>query len=139
MLAMSSRRPAQFDFPSRKAVEKTIHSMDGRLAPPQPPTATDPGPAGDPPSAWWDAVLNDRRARSRPAVPIQDQRLIDIQPEVLRIERLRCFRIVEIQRLDAIRLYGPAAIWGQVGQVLLETGCPHRTGSRDEDGCWAAR
>ena len=83
-------------------------------------------------------LLGDPRARSRPR-PLQDQRLIDIRQEVLRVECLRCFRIVEIQRLDAIKLFGPGSLWDAVADHLLESGCPHRTGSRDEDGGWAGR
>jgi hypothetical protein len=37
-------------------------------------------------------------------------------------------RIVEIQRADAVRLYGPHAVWKDVGQRLLDDGCQHRTG-----------
>jgi hypothetical protein len=133
---MSSRRPAQFDFPSRKAVEKTIHSMDGRLAGPQPRPATDPGPAGDPPPGWWDAILDDPRAAGRPGVPIESRRLSEIPREVLRVECLKCFRIIEIQRLDAIKLYGPHVVWKEVGKVLLEGSCQFNPGNRDADGCW---
>jgi hypothetical protein len=49
---------------------------------------------------------------------------------------LKCFRIIEIQRLDAIKLYGPHVVWKEVGAALLDGSCQHRTGSRDEDGCW---
>jgi hypothetical protein len=61
------------------------------------------------------------------------RRLCDIRREVLRVECLRCFRIVEIQRLDAVKLYDAGS---EVGTHLLESGCQHRTGSRDQDGCW---
>ena len=57
-------------------------------------------------------------------------------PDVLRVECIRCNRIVEIQALDAIRFYGPHAIWKDVGQRLLDNTCPHRTGRHEEDGCW---
>jgi hypothetical protein len=129
---MSSRRPAQFDFPKPDAIEKLV----GRQTPPQPPTATDPGPAGDPPSAWWDSVLDDPRAAGRPGVPIECRRLSEIPRSVLRVECLKCFRIIEIQRLDAIKLYGPHVVWKEVGSALLDDSCQHRTGNRDQDGCW---
>jgi len=61
------------------------------------------------------------RSRARP-------QLTDIRQEVLRVECLKCFRIVEIQRLDAIKLFGPGSLWGAVADHLLETGCQHRTG-----------
>jgi hypothetical protein len=52
---------------------------------------------------------------------------------------LRCFRIVEIQRLDAVRLYGLHAVWKDVGQRMLDDGCQHRSGNREEDGCCRRR
>jgi hypothetical protein len=42
----------------------------------------------------------------------------------------------QIQRLDAIKLYGPHAVWEDVGQRLLDDGCQFRTGRHEEDGCW---
>jgi hypothetical protein len=53
-----------------------------------------------------------------------------------RVECSRCSRAVEIQRLDAVKLYGPHAIWKDVGQRLLDDGCKIRTGRHEEDGCW---
>jgi hypothetical protein len=126
---MANRRPASWK-------PKEIEKLAGRMPAPV-ESDPDPGPAGPPPDAWWDAVLGDPRARAKPR-PIEDQQLIDIRQEVLRVECLRCFRIVEIQRLDAIKLYGPGSIWGSVREHLLETGCQHRSGNRDEDGCWVA-
>jgi hypothetical protein len=35
---------------------------------------------------------------------------------------------VEIQKVDAIRLYGPQAVWKEVGQRLLDGTCAQRTG-----------
>jgi len=98
--------------------------------------AADPPPDTPPPAEWWDSVLSDPRAARKPWLPIQQRRLSEIPRELLRIECLRCFRAVEIQRLDAIRLCGPHAIWKDVGQVLLDDGCQHRTGRLEEDGCW---
>lgn len=63
-------------------------------------------------------------------------RLSEIPRHVLRVECLRCQRIVEIQMADAIRLYGPHAIYKDVGQKLLDSRCEHRTGRLEEDGCW---
>jgi hypothetical protein len=48
----------------------------------------------------------------------------------------RCGRIVEIQKADATRLYGPEAIWRDVGQQLLNNTCTQRAGRHEEDGCW---
>ena len=88
------------------------------------------------PDGWWDSVLNDPRAAGAPRLPIHQLRLNEISRDVLRVECFRCTRIVEIQKTDAIRLYGPHAIWKDVGRKLLDDGCQHRTGRHEEDGCW---
>jgi hypothetical protein len=59
-----------------------------------------------------------------------------VQRELLRVECLKCFRCLEIQKADAVRLYGSHAVLKDVGLALLEYGCQARTGSRDGDGCW---
>jgi hypothetical protein len=56
---------------------------------------------------WWDSVLSDPLAAGKPWLPIQQRRLSEIPRELLRVECLRCFRIVEIQKADAVRLYAP--------------------------------
>jgi hypothetical protein len=94
------------------------------------------GPDSALPAEYWDAILEDPRAARRPGIPISQRRLSEIPRELLRFECSRCFRTVEIQRLDAIRLYGPHSTWRDVGQHLLDNGCQHRTGSREDDGCW---
>jgi hypothetical protein len=58
-----------------------------------------------------------------------------IQSHVLRIS-CRCERTVEIQTVDAVRLYGGNAIWNDVAQRLLDSTCQQRTGRHEEDGCW---
>jgi hypothetical protein len=60
--------------------------------------------------------------RARPALPIEQRRLSEIPRHVLRVECLRCFRIVEIRTADAIKLYGPHLSWKDVGQAFLEGG-----------------
>jgi hypothetical protein len=70
-------------------------------------------PARTDEDCWWDAVLSDPRAVT--STPSPARTLGEIRSELLRVECLRCFRIVEIQRLDAVRLYGPHAIWKDVG------------------------
>jgi hypothetical protein len=78
-----------------------------------PETGTWPG---DPlPDELWTSLLADPRAAGRPPLPIQQCRLSEIPRHVLRVECMRCFRIVEMQKLDAIRFYGPHAIWKDVG------------------------
>jgi len=80
-----------------------------------------PSPAPDRDDGWWDSVLSDPRAAGSPGIPIQQRRLSEIPRHVLRVECIRCNRIVEIQTLDAIRFYGAHAIWKDVGQKLLLT------------------
>ena len=48
----------------------------------------------------------------------------------------RCARTVEIQKADAVRLYGPDAVWKDVGQRLLDNTCRSGPGAIEEDGCW---
>ena len=87
------------------------------------------------PPEYWDAVLNDPRALS--SGPQTRQRpLSEIQRHLLRVACRRCGRIVEIQKADAVRLYGPQAAWKDVGQRLLDNTCQVRTGRHEEDGCW---
>jgi hypothetical protein len=115
---------AYWRMPSPKQIEKMTAQRPAEPA----PAATDDG--------WWDSVLNDPRATGPRWIPIQQRRLSEIPRHVLRVECLRCMRIVEIQTLDAVRLYGPHAVWKDVGQKLLDDGCKHRTGRHEEDGCW---
>jgi hypothetical protein len=49
-----------------------------------------------------------------------------IQRHVLRVSRRRCSRIVEIQKADAIRLYGQQAVWKDVGHRILNDTCQRR-------------
>jgi hypothetical protein len=112
-------------MPTEKQMEKMAKQADR-----QPP----PSPVED--DGWWRSVMDDP-ALDRPTwVPIQQRRLSEIPRPVLRVDCIRCGRAVEIQHADAVRLYGPHAIWKDVGQRLLDDGCQHRTGSREGDGCW---
>jgi hypothetical protein len=100
------------------------------------PSFDDPAPDAELPAGYWSAILEDPRAAGRPWLPVSQMRLSEIPRELLRVECLRCFRTVEIQRLDAIKLYGPHAVWKEVGNRLLDNGCQVRTGRHEEDGCW---
>lgn len=115
---------AYWRMPSPKQIEMMAPQRPAEPA----PASTDDG--------WWDAVLNDPRAAGSRWIPIQQRRLSEIPRHVLRVECRRCLRIVEIQTLDAVKLYGPHAVWKDVGQKLLDDGCKHRTGRHEEDGCW---
>jgi hypothetical protein len=57
-----------------------------------------------------------------PPTPIRKRRLFDIQRRLLRVACRRCGRTVEIQKVDAVRLYGPESLWKEVGQRLLDAG-----------------
>jgi hypothetical protein len=96
----------------------------------------DPGPGDPMPDQLWDAVLADPRTAAKPAQPIQQCRLSDIQRHLLRVECQRCSRIVEIQKVVAVRFYGQQTLWKDVGQRLLDQTCTKRTGRHEEDGCW---
>jgi hypothetical protein len=117
-------RPASWRMPTPKQMEKLA-----RLQPAPAPNASSP--------EWWDAVLSDRRVAGKPGVPIQQRRLAEIPRHVLRVKCSRCARTVEIQKADAVRLYGAHTIWKDVGQRILDNTCPHRTGRHEEDGCWS--
>jgi hypothetical protein len=117
-------------MPTPKQMEKLASK------PARPPRIDDPPPDAPLPQQYWDALLWAPRATGRPWLPIQQRRLSEIPRELLRVECNRCLRCVEIQRLDAIRLYGPDTTWREVGQRLLDDGCRIRTGRHEEDGCW---
>jgi hypothetical protein len=127
---MTNDRPAYWRMPTPKQMEKLAAQPD-RARP-----ESEPAPDAPPPDAWWDSVLADPRAAGRPWLPIQQRRLFEIPRHLLRVECLRCYRILEIQKADAVRLYGPHAVWKDVGMRLLDDGCQHRTGRHEEDGCW---
>ena len=88
---------------------------------------------------YWESVLSDSLTRAGPLPPsstVRVLRLSEIKQHVLRVGCRRCGRTVEIQKSDAVRLYGPTAVWQDVGQRLLDNTCQQRTGSHEEDGCW---
>jgi hypothetical protein len=94
-----------------------------------------PAAPDDPlPAEHWDSVLKDPRADG--AARVRQRKLFEIQRHVLRVACRRCDRTVEIQTLDAIRLYGGKAVWKDVAQRLLDDTCQQRTGRHEEDGCW---
>ena len=129
---MNKRRVADWRFPNEKQAraEETLRRMQTGVATP------DPAPDAALPEDYWDAVLSDPRAKGRPPLPIEQRRLSEIPRHVLRVECDKCLRLVEIQTSDAIRLYGPHAVWKDAAMSLLADGCKARTGNRDDDGCW---
>lgn len=129
-------RPASWRFPTMKQIQKLASGpIVGKKAPPAPAV----GPADDLPPAYWASLLDDARADVLPVEKaIQAYKLSEIGRHVLRVSCRRCERIVEIQKVDALRLYGPEAVWRDVGQRLLDNTCQHRMGRHEEDGCWPA-
>jgi len=47
----------------------------------------------------------------------------------------RSSRTVEIQTLEAVRLYDRDALWKDFGHRLFDDTCTRGTGRHDEDGC----
>ena len=129
---MTNERPASWRMPPPHQMEKLARGAARQPDREKP----DPAPSDPLPDELWDAVLADPRAAGKPWLPIQQLRLSEIPRHVLRVECLRCFRIVEIQKADAVRFYGPHAVWKDVGQRLLDQTCSNRTGRHEEDGCW---
>ena len=94
-------------------------------------------PDDDLPPEYWQALLEDVRADIAPSESsVAALQLTEIPQHLLRVGCRRCKRTVEIQKVDAIRLYGKHAIWKDVGQRLLDDTCAQRTGRHEEDGCW---
>lgn len=124
-------RPASWRMPSPKQFEKMAAEAARRRDP-----AAAPAPADPTPDELWTSLLGDPRAAGKPRQPMQQRRLSEIQRHVLRVECSRCSRIVEMQKVDAVRYFGADAIWKDVGQRMLDQTCPNRTGSHEDDGCW---
>ncbi|WP_407116146.1 hypothetical protein [Bradyrhizobium sp. LMG 9283] len=127
-----TNRPASWRMPTPKQMEKMSAGVR-RSVPPKPGLAPD----DDLPQEYWEALLADPRADAKPASPSAGTlRLSQIPQPILRVGCRRCARVVEIQKADAARLYGPDALWKDVGQRLLDNTCTQRTGRHEEDGCW---
>lgn len=96
-------------------------------------------PSDDLPLEYWQALLDDPRADGTDLPgrqPERSLRLDQIPKHLLRVGCRRCGRTVEIQKVDAVRLYGPGSIWRNVSQRLLDNTCTQRTSRHEEDGCW---
>ena len=131
--ASMSDRPASWRLPSAKQMEKPPPEAAGSI-----PLARAFGPSDDLPIEYWDAVLRDAYADAGPGGQslVRTLRLSGISQHVLRVSCTRCGRIVDIHKADALRLYGPRAIWKDAAQKLLDNTCSARTGRYEEDGCW---
>jgi hypothetical protein len=127
-------RPASWRMPTPKQMEKLATTVAR-----EPRRTPNPGPGDPMPPAYWESVLRDPLADASPVPPgrlIRTLRLSEIPQHILRVACSRCCRTVEIQKADAIRLYGPIAVWKSIGQRLLDDTCHQRTGRHEEDGCW---
>ena len=103
-------------MPTPKQMEKLAAAVGRKSR-----TMRTPGPA-DVPREYWESVPNDPLADAkpeRPGLPGRTLRLSEIPQHILRVSCSRCGRIVEIQKADAVRLYGPTAVWKDVGRRLL--------------------
>jgi hypothetical protein len=120
-------------MPTPKQMEKLAALVGREIR-----TTRTPCPADPMPPEYWASVLNDpfAEAMPQPGPSIRMQRLSEISQHVLRVSCSRCGRTVEIQKLDAVRLAGPEAVWKDVGQRLLDNICQERNGRHEEDGCW---
>jgi hypothetical protein len=121
-------RPASWHMPTPKQMEKLVAEAARRVPVPVPDAAPDEAL----PPEYWDSLLKDPRAND--GVRTRQRKLSEIQGHVLRISCRRCERTVEIQTVDAVRLYGGNAIWKDVAQRLLDNTCQQRTGRHEEDG-----
>ena len=124
-------RPASWRMPTPKQMEKLAAEVVRR------PAAPAAAPDAPLPAEYWDSVLKDPHAQADRAW-MRQRRLTEIQRHVLRVSCRRCERTLEIQTVDAIRLYGGNAVWKDVAQRLLDNTCQQRTGRHEEDGCWLA-
>ncbi|MET4091032.1 hypothetical protein ABID60_006775 [Bradyrhizobium sp. S3.5.5] len=122
-------------MPTPKQMQKMAALVDRKAHP-----ALGLAPNDDLPAEYWDSLLRDAYADEtsnwRQSNPSGKLRLSQITQHMLRLSCRRCARILEIQRLDAVRLYGPEAVWRDVGLKLLNSTCQQRTGRHEEDGCW---
>lgn len=130
--AFMSDRPASWRMPTLKQMKKMAAAASKGVE-------AKPGlaPNHDLPPEYWRALLDDPRAHAKPTGVVEgEQRLSQIARHILRVNCRRCARTVEIQKADAVRLYGSDATWKNVSQRLLDNTCTQRTGRHEEDGCW---
>jgi hypothetical protein len=120
-----TNRPASWRMPTPKQMEKLASEAAGRSL----------NPFAPPDAEYWDSVLKDARAGSN-GREIRQRRLSEISRHAPRVSCRRCERVVEIQTIDAVQLYGGNAVWKDVGRRLLDDTCQQRTGRYEEDGCW---
>jgi hypothetical protein len=97
-------------------------------------------PDDDLPLEYWQALLEAAGAEVKPSgFSMAAQRLTEIPQHLLRVGCRRRRRTVEIQKVDAIRLYGQRAIWKDVGQCLLDDTCTGLSDAAPDDMGFAGR
>lgn len=127
------------DRPTRQLAhaEHKTDEKDGRCSGPEATSDTCLAPDDDLPPEYWQALLENANAEIEPSgSSMVALRLTEIPQHLLRVSCRRCSRTVEIQKVDAIRLYGQHAVWKNVGQRLMDDTCTQRKGRHEEDGCW---
>lgn len=125
-------RPASWRMPTPKQIQKMAAAVGGKA-----PSVRALAPNEALPPEYWQALVQDPRAEAvSPGTSGRLLQLRQISQHLLRVGCRRCARLIEIQKADAVRLYGPEAIWRDVGQRLLDNTCTNRTGRHEEDGCW---
>ena len=124
---MAGRRCAEWRFPTAK--QQKVEETARRLADNQRRRVS-----VDDEEGWWASVLADPRAAT--TRPRADRTLAEIRSSELKLECLKCFRVVAISREEALRRYDGNSLWKLVAARLLGDGCAHRTGRHEEDGCW---
>jgi hypothetical protein len=122
-------RPASWRMPTPKQMERLAAEASRK------PVSPAGGPEEPLPPEYWLSLLQDPRALSS-SLKTRQRRLSEMPQHLLRVACRRCGRTVEIQKVDAVRLYGQDAVWKEVGQRLLDNTCQQRTGRHEEDGCW---
>jgi phage FluMu protein Com len=118
-------RPASWRMPTPNQMEKLAAEAANKAAN---PAAAPDAPL---PAEYWDSVLKDPRAVAD--ARMRQRKLSELQRHVLRVSCRRCERTVEIQTIDAVRLYGGNAVWKDVAQRLLDGTCQQRTGRHEEE------
>jgi hypothetical protein len=108
-------RPASWRMPTPKQMEKLAAEAARK------PANAAVAPEAPLPPEYWQSVLQDPRALSG-GLQTRQKPLSEIQRHVLRVSCRRCERTVEIQKADAVRLYGGKAIWKDVPRSRLRRG-----------------
>jgi hypothetical protein len=115
---MAGRRAADWRFPTPKQAK--AEETARRLAELQRSRA---GVTEE--DAWWASVLADPRATT--TRPRADRTLAEIRTSQLRVECLKCFRVVTLTREEALQRYDPGSLWKEIREApRRRLHAPHR-------------